>query len=112
MIFGEESPLGSEPPPSGWPKRSEQTGRTTSNRDASRSPANLLSAFELIVREGAAYASVEARSMIAGAIAFCAYACCVIYVLMRYRFRASVIASLFIVLWLGLSISLWAVWLR
>jgi hypothetical protein len=65
-----------------------------------------------IVREGAAYASVEARSMIAGAIAFCAYACCVIYVLMRYRFRASVIASLFIVLWLGLSISLWAVSLR
>jgi uncharacterized protein DUF3147 len=65
-----------------------------------------------IVREGAAYASVEARSMSAGAIAFCAYACCVSYVLMRYRFRASVIASLFIVLWLGFSISLWAVWLR
>jgi hypothetical protein len=65
-----------------------------------------------IVNEGASYATVEARSMIGGAIAFCAYACCVSYVLMRYRFRASVIASLLILLWLGLSISLWAVWLR
>jgi hypothetical protein len=65
-----------------------------------------------IVREGAAYASVEARSMIGGAIAFCAYASCVSYVLMRYRVRASVIAGALIVLWLGLAIFLWALWLR
>lgn len=65
-----------------------------------------------IVGEGIAYATLEARSMIGGAIAFCAYACCVSCVLMRFRFRASMIASLFILLWLALSIVIWAVWLR
>jgi hypothetical protein len=65
-----------------------------------------------IVREGAAYPSVEARSMIGGAVAFYAYACCVSYALMRYRVRASVIAGALIVLWLGLAIFLWALWLR
>jgi RsiW-degrading membrane proteinase PrsW (M82 family) len=54
---------------------------------------------------------VEARSMIGGAIAFCAYACCVSYVLMRYRVKASVAASLLLV-WLGLSTSLWLLWWR
>jgi hypothetical protein len=65
-----------------------------------------------IINEGVAYAALEARSMIVGAVAFCAYACCVSYVLMRYRVRASVIASPLILLWFGLSISLWALWLR
>jgi Protein of unknown function (DUF3147) len=46
-----------------------------------------------IVSEGDIYATVEARSMIGGAIAFCGYACCVSYVLMRYRFRAGVIPA-------------------
>lgn len=38
-----------------------------------------------MVEKGAIYSSVEARSMIAGAIAFFVYACCVSYVLMRFR---------------------------
>ena len=50
--------------------------------------------------------------MVGGAVAFCAYACCVSYALMRYRVRASVIAGALIVLWLGLAIFLWALWLR
>jgi hypothetical protein len=65
-----------------------------------------------IAGEGAAYATVEARSMIGGAIAFCACACSVSYVLMRYRVKASVAASLPLVLWLGLSTSLWLLWWR
>ncbi len=65
-----------------------------------------------IAGEGSAYAAMEARSMIAGAIAFCLYACGVSYLLMRYRFRVFVIASLLIVLWLGLSVSMSALWLR
>jgi uncharacterized membrane protein (GlpM family) len=65
-----------------------------------------------IASDGPSYATVEARSMTGGAVAFCIYACCVSYVLMRYRFKASVIASLLIVLWAGVSMSLWALWLR
>ena len=43
-------------------------------------------------------------------MAFCAYAWSVSYVLMRYRVKASVAASLLLVLWLGLSTSLWLLW--
>jgi uncharacterized protein DUF3147 len=65
-----------------------------------------------ITSDGLSYAAVEARSMIGGAVALCVYACCVSYVLMRYRFKASVVASLLIVLWFGVSMSLWALWPR
>jgi len=65
-----------------------------------------------IIYRGPNYSSVEARSMIAGAIAFFAYACCVSHALMRYRIHAAVAAGLFILLWLGISLSLWAVYLR
>jgi hypothetical protein len=62
-----------------------------------------------IVEKGAIYSSVEARSMIAGAIAFFVYACCVSYVLMRFRIPVVGTACLFLLLWLGVSLSLWAV---
>ena len=65
-----------------------------------------------IIDKGTTYSSVEARSMIAGAIAFFAYACCVSHALMRSRIRVAVAASLFILLWLGISLSLWAACLR
>src|SRR6266403_285818 len=137
MIFGEESPLGSEPPRSGWPKRSKQTGRTTSNRDASRFAGEsfeclrvqprgklmselflrfviggiVVSAFAIlgdlfkpksfaglfgaapsvalatlaltVASQGRSYAAIEARSMIAGAIAFFVYAFWVGWVMLR-----------------------------
>jgi uncharacterized membrane protein (GlpM family) len=65
-----------------------------------------------IVEKGATYSTVEARSMIAGALAFFVYACCVSYLLMRYRIRVAVTVSFFILLWLGVSLSVWAVCLR
>ena len=65
-----------------------------------------------IIDKGITYSSIEARSMTAGAVAFFAYACCVSYILMRYKIRVAVAASLFILLWFGISLSLWAVCLR
>ena len=65
-----------------------------------------------IVGKGASYSSIEARSMVAGAIAFFAYAGCVKYVLMRYSVHVAVAASIFILLWLGTSLSIWAICLR
>ena len=41
-----------------------------------------------VATEGASYAATEARSMMAGAIAFTAYASCVSWVIMRYKLKA------------------------
>ena len=62
-------------------------------------------------QEGALYAATEARSMIAGAIAFCVYACCVCRVLMHYKFSAASVAGLFIIVWLATALSLRIFWL-
>jgi hypothetical protein len=62
-----------------------------------------------IVEKGTMYSSVEARSMIAGAIAFFVYASSVSYALMRFRISVFATACLFLLLWLGISLSLWTV---
>lgn len=62
-------------------------------------------------RQGASYAAIEARSMIEGAIAFCAYAYCVCCVLMHYKRPAWIVAGLFISVWLATAIGLRIVWL-
>jgi hypothetical protein len=62
--------------------------------------------------EGAAYATTEARSMMAGAIAFFAYASFVSWVLMRYKPRALWVTLGSIPLWLGTAFGLWYVWLK
>src|SRR5712691_9269866 len=41
-----------------------------------------------VASEGESYASIEANSMMAGALAFFVYACCVSWVMMRGRFKA------------------------
>ena len=63
-------------------------------------------------REGATYASVEARSMIAGAAGFCVYACAVTLILERYRTGTLRTASACLLLWLATSLGLWFVFLR
>ncbi len=63
-------------------------------------------------RHGAAYVGVEARSMVAGAVAFFAYACAVSFVLMRFRPKAVVAAGTLLTVWAGVAACLWAVWLR
>jgi len=63
-------------------------------------------------QQGASYAAVEARSMIGGAIAFCAYAGCVCWVVMRYKCSASIVAGLLLIVWLVTAMGLQVIWLR
>ena len=63
-------------------------------------------------KHGAGYVAVEARSMIAGAIAFFVYACAVSFVMIRYRTKAAWTSAGLIVVWFGTAAGLWAVWLR
>jgi hypothetical protein len=65
-----------------------------------------------IAADGRAYAAAEARSMVAGAIAFFIYASCASRILMRYPFKALWVTLCFIPLWLGVGFGLWFVWLR
>jgi uncharacterized membrane protein (GlpM family) len=63
-------------------------------------------------RQGLAYVSLEARSMIVGALAFFVYACAVSFVLMRYRPRSLTTAGALSPIWFGVAFTLWAVLLR
>ena len=65
-----------------------------------------------IATEGASYAATEARSMIAGAIAFTAYASFVSWVMMRYKLNALLVTLCSIPAWLGAAFGLWCVWLK
>ena len=65
-----------------------------------------------IATEGAAYAAIEAHSMMAGAIAFTAYASCVSSIMMRYNVKALWVTICGIPLWLGVAFGLWYVWLK
>src|SRR5437868_3951777 len=56
-----------------------------------------------IATEGASYAANEARSMIAGAVAFTAYASCVSWVMMRYKLKALWVTVGAVPLWLGMA---------
>jgi hypothetical protein len=65
-----------------------------------------------LATEGAPYAATEARSMMAGAIAFFAYASLVSWVMMRYRLKAIWVTISAMPLWLGVAFGLWYVWLK
>ncbi len=65
-----------------------------------------------IFTEGAAYAALEARSMIAGAAGFFAYACCVTWLMFRYKPSAMLATSLLLVVWFATAFGLWLLWLR
>ena len=65
-----------------------------------------------VATEGPSYASTEARSMMAGALAFMAYASCVSWVMMRYKVSALLITSCSIPLWFGVAFGLWCVMLK
>ena len=65
-----------------------------------------------IATEGASYAATESRSMIAGALAFVAFASCVSWVMMRYNVKALWVTMCAIPLWLGVAFGLWYIWLK
>jgi uncharacterized membrane protein (GlpM family) len=62
--------------------------------------------------EGASYAATEARSMVAGAVAFFAYASFVSWVMMNYKLKALSVTICSIPLWLGVAFGLWHLWLK
>src|ERR1700751_4854436 len=76
-------------------------------------PSAVLATLGLtIATEGASYAATESRSMIAGAIAFMAFASCVSWVMMRFKLKALWVTICAIPLWLGVAFGLWYVWLK
>ena len=56
--------------------------------------------------EGASYAATEARSMMAGAVAFFFYASLVSWVLMRYRYKALPVTLAAMPVWFGIAFAL------
>src|ERR1700740_498910 len=65
-----------------------------------------------ITTEGASYPATESRSMMAGAIAFMAFASCVSWVMMRYKVSALLVTICSIPLWFGVAFGLWYIWLK
>jgi uncharacterized membrane protein (GlpM family) len=65
-----------------------------------------------IVTEGPSYAATEAHSMIAGAIAFFAYASFVSLVMMRYKLKAILVTTCAIPLWFCVAFAIWHLWMR
>lgn len=76
-------------------------------------PSVALASLLLVIhKHGAAYAATEGRSMIVGAIAFFGYACAVSWLMMRHGPKTWVVATIMMVVWVGIAAGLWAVWLR
>ena len=65
-----------------------------------------------VVTEGASYAATEAHSMMAGAVAFFAYASLVSWMMMHYKLKALMVTICSIPVWLGVAFGLWYVWLK
>jgi uncharacterized membrane protein (GlpM family) len=76
-------------------------------------PTIALASLSLTAHQhGTAYVSLEARSMICGALAFFVYACAVSFVLMRYRPRSLTAAAALSPLWFLVAFTLYVVCLR
>jgi len=76
-------------------------------------PSIALATLALTVnKDGRGYASIEARSMILGSLAFLVYALVVSRVLLRGRVSALAVASTALLLWLGCAFGLWYVVIR
>ena len=65
-----------------------------------------------IMKEGPQYASIEARSMVLGAIGFLVYATCVCRLLARSNTAALVATVGFLPVWAAVSFSLWFLLVR
>ena len=65
-----------------------------------------------VASNGRWYAATEARSMVAGAVAFFLYASLVSSLTMRHRWKALAATSSSIVLWFVAAFGLWWIWLR
>lgn len=63
-----------------------------------------------ILSRGKPYAAVEARSMIAGALAFIVYAFLCMFLMKRRRVPASEAATLGLIVWFACALGAWWVW--
>jgi hypothetical protein len=64
-----------------------------------------------VASAGAYYGATEARSMMAGAVAFFAYASFVSCIMMRYKPKALLVTMCAIPIWFAVALGLWRVWL-
>jgi hypothetical protein len=65
-----------------------------------------------VVTKGSGYAAIEARSMVAGAVAFFVYAFWISWIAMRYRPKALLVTTLSIPVWFATAFGLWYACLR
>jgi hypothetical protein len=65
-----------------------------------------------VLKDGKEFASIEARSMTVGAIAFLIYACLVGHVLLRGKSSALAVATSSLVVWMGCAFGIWYVVIR
>ena len=65
-----------------------------------------------IASNGLSYAQMEARSMMAGAIALFAYASVVSWVMMRKELKALMVTVCAMPIWFASAFALWFIWLR
>jgi hypothetical protein len=65
-----------------------------------------------IATDGAAYAALEARSMIGGAIAMFAYACLATWIMFKFRPPAMLVTTSLLTAWLVTSLSIYFFFLR
>jgi uncharacterized membrane protein (GlpM family) len=65
-----------------------------------------------IAADGKPYAAIAARSMIVGALAFCAYATLCSWLMMRKRMHSKLASTSALALWLICALGVWAIVLR
>jgi uncharacterized membrane protein (GlpM family) len=63
-------------------------------------------------KQGNSYAATEAHSMMAGALAFLAYASCVSAIMMHRKVTALAVTICAMLVWFGAAFGLWHIWLR
>ncbi len=72
----------------------------------------LATIFLTVMKQGRAYMSVEARSMILGAVAFLVYACVVMRILSKAKRSALEVTGLCLLVWVAAAFGLWQGLLR
>jgi uncharacterized membrane protein (GlpM family) len=63
-------------------------------------------------KSGTHFVAIESRSMMAGAVAFFAYACVVSFTVMRFKPSTLKCAALAMPVWGIVAFAIWAIWLR
>jgi uncharacterized membrane protein (GlpM family) len=65
-----------------------------------------------VATQGKLYAAAEARSMIAGAVAFFLYCCFCIHLLIKNRWKATAATTSSLIVWFACVFALWFAFLR